>query len=63
MKKLMCAAVISLTLAVMLLPVISGVNLSISNVSGAAPVLQADGGPNPPPPPPPPPGPKPPQAA
>lgn len=58
MKKLMCAAVISLTIAVMLLPVISGVNLSISNVSGRGAVLIADGGPNPPPP-----GPKPPQAA
>jgi hypothetical protein len=61
MKKLMCAAIISLTMAVMLLPVISGVNLSISNVSGAGPILSADGGPNPPPPPPP--GPKPPLAA
>jgi hypothetical protein len=61
MKKLINAVIISFAAAAMLLPVISAVNDSISNVSGsnAGPVLIADGGPNPPPPPPP----KPPQRA
>jgi hypothetical protein len=62
MKKLINAVIISFAVAAMLLPVISAVNHSISNVSGcnAGHMLIADGGPNPPPPPPPP---KPPQRA
>jgi hypothetical protein len=62
MKKLINAVLISFAVAAMLLPVISAVNDSISNVSGsnAGHMLIADGGPNPPPPPPPP---KPPQRA
>jgi hypothetical protein len=55
MKKLTNAVIISFAVAAMLLPVISAVNHSISNVSGsnAGHMLIADGGPNPPPPPPP----------
>jgi hypothetical protein len=47
MAKLVCSAIISLTVAVMLLPVGSAVNQSIGKASAA--VLQADGGPLPPP--------------
>ncbi len=47
MKKLVYGAVIIFTAAEMLLPVIGGVNLSISNASVTGPVLVADGGPNP----------------
>jgi hypothetical protein len=55
MKKLINAVIISFAVAAMLLPVISAVNHSISNVSdsNAGRMLIADGGPNPPPPPPP----------
>jgi hypothetical protein len=54
MKKLVNYVTISFAIAAMLLPVISAVNHSISNVSGsnADHVLITDGGPNPPPPPP-----------
>jgi hypothetical protein len=56
MKKLINAVIISFAVAAMLLPVISAVNHSISNVSGsnAGHMLVVDGGPKPPPPPPPP---------
>ena len=47
MAKIVCSAIISLTLAVMLLPVGSAVNRSVGKASAA--VLQADGGPLPPP--------------
>jgi hypothetical protein len=53
MKKIVTAAAIFLAAVAMLLPVISPVNPSISNVPGPGRVLRADGGPNPLPPSPP----------
>jgi hypothetical protein len=53
MKKIVSTVAISLAVVAMLLPVISPVNLSISNVPGERRTLRADGGPNPIPPSPP----------
>ena len=50
MKTIVSAVAISLAVVAMLLPVISPVNLSISNVPEKGRTLRADGGPNPIPP-------------
>ena len=49
MKKLISAAIVSLAVLAMLLPVINAVNTECGNATGTGVVLTADGGPNPPP--------------